>query len=353
MAILCLATSVENLKERIANIVVAYNMNDEPVKVRDLGCQGVITLILKDAIKPNLCQTLKHTPALIHGGPFANIAHGCNSIIATKMAMKLADYVVTEAGFGADLGAEKFLDIKCPMAGIKPSCVVIVATIRALKMHGGAIDYTVEDLAALEKGMENLAKHIENITKYKLPYVVAINRFLSDTDAEIKMLEDWAIANNHTVSLSEVFAKGAEGGVDLANKVVDTIEKYDGYNTYEKLYDYNERIETKIETIAKEIYGADGVDYTDAALAQLADFYRLGYDKMPICMAKTPNSLTDDAKVMGRPKGFRITVKELRVSTGAGFVVVLTGAIMTMPGLPKVPQALKMDYVDGKAIGLF
>ena len=239
------------------------------------------------------------------------------------------------------------------MAGIKPSCVVIVATIRALKMHGGAIDYTVEDLAALEKGMENLAKHIENITKYKLPYVVAINRFLSDTDAEIKMLEDWAIANNHTVSLSEVFAKGAEGGVDLANKVVDTIEKYDGYNTYEKLYDYNERIETKIETIAKEIYGADGVDYTDAALAQLADFYRLGYDKMPICMAKTPNSLTDDAKVMGRPKGFRITVKELRVSTGAGFVVVLTGAIMTMPGLPKVPQALKMDYVDGKAIGLF
>ena len=240
MAILCLATSVENLKERIANIVVAYNMNDEPVKVRDLGCQGVITLILKDAIKPNLCQTLYHTPALIHGGPFANIAHGCNSIIATKMAMKLADYVVTEAGFGADLGAEKFLDIKCPMAGIKPSCVVIVATIRALKMHGGAADYTVEDLAALEKGMENLAKHIENITKYKLPYVVAINRFLSDTDAEIKMLEDWAIANNHTVSLSEVFAKGAMGGVDLANKVVETIEKHDGYNTYEKLYDYNE-----------------------------------------------------------------------------------------------------------------
>ena len=353
MAILCLATSVENLKERIANIVVGYNMDDLPVTVGDLGCQGVITLILKDAIKPNLCQTLYHTPALIHGGPFANIAHGCNSIIATKMAMKLADYVVTEAGFGADLGAEKFLDIKCPMAGIKPSCVVIVATIRALKMHGGAEDYTVENLEALEKGMENLAKHIENITKYKLPYVVAINRFLSDTDAEIKMLHDWAIQNNHTVSLSEVFAKGACGGVDLANKVVATIEAKDGYNTYEKLYDYNDSIENKIETIAKEIYGADGVEYTENALLQLKDFYRLGYDKMPICMAKTPNSLTDDAKVMGRPKGFKITVKELRVSKGAGFVVVLTGAIMTMPGLPKVPQALKMDYIDGKAVGLF
>ena len=353
MAILCLATSVENLKERIANIVIAYNYNDEPVTVGDLKCEGVITLILKDAIKPNLCQTLYHTPALIHGGPFANIAHGCNSIIATKMAMKLADYVVTEAGFGADLGAEKFLDIKCPMAGIKPSCVVIVATIRALKMHGGAVDYTVENLEALEKGMENLAKHIENITKYDLPYVVAINRFLSDTDAEIKLLHDWAVANNHTVSLSEVFAKGAEGGVDLAEKVVKTIEEKDGYNTYHKLYDYNDSIENKIATIAKEIYGADGVDYTEEALAQLADFNRLGYDKMPICMAKTPNSLTDNAKIMGRPTGFRITVKELRVSKGAGFVVALTGAIMTMPGLPKEPQAMKMDYVDGKAVGLF
>ena len=269
------------------------------------------------------------------------------------MAMKLADYVVTEAGFGADLGAEKFLDIKCPMAGIKPSCVVIVATIRALKMHGGASDYTVENLEALEKGMENLAKHIENITKYDLPYVVAINRFLSDTDAEIKLLHDWAVANNHTVSLSEVFAKGAEGGVALAEKVVKMIEEKDGYNTYHKLYDYNDSIENKIATIAKEIYGADGVDYTEEALAQLADFNRLGYDKMPICMAKTPNSLTDNAKIMGRPTGFRITVKELRVSKGAGFVVALTGAIMTMPGLPKEPQAMKMDYVNGKAVGLF
>ena len=220
-------------------------------------------------------------------------------------------------------------------------------------MHGGASDYTIEDLQALEAGMENLAKHIENITKYNLPYVVAINRFLSDTDAEIKMLQDWAIANNHTVSLSEVFAKGAQGGVDLANKVVETIANYDGYYTYQKLYDYNDSIENKIETIAKEIYGADGVIYTENALEQLKDFYRLGYDKMPICMAKTPNSLTDDAKVMGRPKGFKITVKELRVSNGAGFVVALTGAIMTMPGLPKEPQALKMDYVDGKAVGLF
>jgi formate--tetrahydrofolate ligase len=220
-------------------------------------------------------------------------------------------------------------------------------------MHGGASDYTVENLEALKDGMENLAKHIENITKYNLPYVVAINRFLSDTDAEIKMLHDWAIENNHTVSLSEVFAKGAEGGVDLATKVVETIAAKDGYYTYEKLYDYNDSIENKIETIAKEIYGADGVVYTENALVQLKDFYRLGYDKMPICMAKTPNSLTDDAKVMGRPKGFKITVKELRVSKGAGFVIALTGAIMTMPGLPKEPQALKMDYIDGKAVGLF
>ena len=348
MAILCLATSVENLKERIA-----YNNNDEPVTVRDLGCQGVVTLILKDAIKPNLVQTLYHTPALIHGGPFANIAHGCNSIIATKMAMKLSDYVVTEAGFGADLGAEKFLDIKCPMAGIKPSCVVVVATIRALKMHGGAVDYTVENLEALEKGFANLSKHIENIKKYNVPYVVAINRFLSDTDAELKMLYDWATNNNHTVSLSEVFAKGAEGGLDLASKVIEKIEKEDGYNTYKKLYDYNDKIENKIKTIAKEIYGACDVIFTPEAEAQLADFYRYGYDKMPICMAKTPNSLTDDAKIMGRPENFDITVRELRVSKGAGFVIALTGAIMTMPGLPTVPQALKMDYVDGKAIGLF
>jgi formate--tetrahydrofolate ligase len=240
------------------------------------------------------------------------------------------------------------------MAGIKPSCVVIVATIRALKMHGGAEDYSVENLDALSKGMENLAKHIENITKYNLPYVVAINRFLSDTDAEIKMLEEWAISNNHTVSLSEVFAKGAEGGVDLANKVVETIEAKDGYNTYHKLYDYNERIETKIETIAKEIYGADGVDFTETALAQLADFYRLGYDKMPICMAKTPNSLSDKDELIGRPEGFTITVKEVRVSAGVNFVVVLTGKVMTMPGLPKTPAANRMN-IDKNGIieGLF
>ena len=353
MAILCLATSIDNLKERIANIVVAYNDEDLPVTVRDLGCQGVVTLILKDAIKPNLVQTLYHTPALIHGGPFANIAHGCNSIIATKMAMKLADYVVTEAGFGADLGAEKFLDIKCPIAGIKPSCVVVVATIRALKMHGGAEDYTVENLEALEKGFANLSKHIENIKKYDVPYVVAINRFLSDSESEIKMLYDWATANNHTVSLSEVFAKGAEGGLDLASKVIEKIEKEDGANTYHPIYDYNDKIENKIKTIAKEIYGARDVIFTENAQAQLADFYRLGYDKLPICMAKTPNSLTDDAKIMGRPENFDITVRELRVSKGAGFIVALTGAIMTMPGLPTVPQALKMDYVNGKAIGLF
>lgn len=353
MAILCLATSVDNLKERISNIVVAYDMDDKPVTVKDLGCQGVVTLILKDAIKPNLVQTLYHTPALIHGGPFANIAHGCNSIIATKMAMKLADYVVTEAGFGADLGAEKFLDIKCPIANINPSCVVIVATIRALKMHGLASDYTVENIEALEKGIENLAKHIENIKKYHLPYVVAINRFASDTDKEIQLLEKWAKDNNHEVALSEVFAKGALGGVLLAEKVCDTISRNDGALTFGKLYDYNDKIENKILTIAKEIYGAKDVIYTDEAKQQLVDFYRNGYDKLPICMAKTPNSLTDDAKIMGRPRDFSITVKELRISKGAGFIVCLTGAIMTMPGLPKVPQALKMDLIDNKAIGLF
>lgn len=353
MAILCLATSVDDLKARVARIVVAYTYDGTPVTVHDLGIEGVVTLVLKDAIKPNLVQTLYHTPALIHGGPFANIAHGCNSIIATKMAMKLADYVVTEAGFGADLGAEKFLDIKCPTAGIKPSCVVIVATIRALKMHGGATDYTVENLDALEKGFANLSKHIENIQKYHVPYVVAINRFASDTEAELALLEKWSKDNGHSVALSEVFAKGPEGGVELANLVLEKIQSEDGYYTYQKLYDYNDSIENKIATIAKEIYGAKGVVFTDAALAQLEQFNKMGYNNLPICMAKTPNSLTDDAKIMGRPTGFDITVRELRVSKGAGFIVVLTGAVMTMPGLPKEPQALKMDYVDGKAVGLF
>ena len=352
MAILCLATSVEDLKMRIGRIVIGLNYDGEPVTVSDLGCQGVITLILKDAIKPNLVQTLYHTPALIHGGPFANIAHGCNSVIATKMAMKLADYVVTEAGFGADLGAEKFLDIKCPNAGIKPSCVVVVATLRALKMHGGATDYTAANLEALQKGFANLDKHIENVKKYHVPYVVAINRFLTDTDEEIAALANWATANGHTVSLSEVYAKGAEGGIDLATKVLEKVDNLE-VNEFKPLYDYNLPIEVKINTICKEIYGAKDVVFTPEALETLAEFKRLGYDNLPVCMAKTPNSLTDDAKVLGRPTDFTITVRELRVSKGAGFIVALTGAVMTMPGLPKEPQAMKMDYVDGKAVGLF
>ena len=349
MAILCLATSVEDLKMRIGRIVIGLNYDGEPVTVSDLGCQGVITLILKDAIKPNLVQTLYHTPALIHGGPFANIAHGCNSVIATKMAMKLADYVVTEAGFGADLGAEKFLDIKCPNAGIKPSCVVVVATLRALKMHGGATDYTAANLEALQKGFANLDKHIENVKKYHVPYVVAINRFLTDTDEEIAALANWATANGHTVSLSEVYAKGAEGGIDLATKVLEKVDNLE-VNEFKPLYDYNLPIEVKINTICKEIYGAKDVVFTLEALETLAEFKRLGYDNLPVCMAKTPNSLTDDAKVLGRPTDFTITVRELRVSKGAGFIVALTGAV---PGLPKEPQAMKMDYVDGKAVGLF
>lgn len=353
MAILCLATSYDDLKERIKRIVIGFNYQDEAVTVADLGCAGVVTLILKDAMKPNLVQTLYHTPALIHGGPFANIAHGCNSIIATKMAMKLADYVVTEAGFGADLGAEKFLDIKCPIAGIKPSIVVIVATIRALKMHGGALDYTKEDCKALEKGLANLTKHIENIQKYHLPYIVAINRFATDSEEEISFLLEWASKNGHPISLSEVFAKGNRGGLDLAQAVLKIIEERDGAQTYQKLYDYNAPISDKIKKIAKEIYGAKDVVFTEEAQKTIELFTKLGYDKLPICMAKTPNSLSDDAKILGRPKDFVITVRELRIASGAGFIVALTGKVLTMPGLPKEPQALKMDYVDGKAVGLF
>jgi len=350
MAILCLARDVDDLKQRIANILVAYDMDDKPVLVKDLKCEGVITLILKDAIKPNLVQTLYHTPAIVHGGPFANIAHGCNSIIATKTAMKLADYVVTEAGFGADLGAEKFLDIKCREAGINPSAVVIVATIRALKMHGGLEDYTKPSVEALAKGICNLEKHIDSVKQYNLPYVICVNRFLTDTDEEIELLMKWAKDNGHNVALSEVFAKGAEGGVELAKLVLEAVEKP---NAYKPIYDLNDTIENKIATIATKIYGAKDVVYSETALEQLKECYKNGYDKFYICMAKTPNSLTDDPKIMGAPKGFTINVKEIRVSCGAKFIVVLTGSIMTMPGLPKEPQALKMDYVDGKAVGLF
>ncbi len=355
MALLCLAKSLDDFKERVKQIVVAYKYDKTPVTVNDLGCAGAITMIMKDAIKPNLVQTLEHTPVLIHGGPFANIAHGCNSAIATKMAMSLGDYVVTEAGFGADLGAEKFLDIKCRKTEIKPSAVVIVATIRALKMHGGVAkkDLGVENVEALKRGFENLEKHIENIKKFNLPYVVAINKFMTDTDAEIKALMDWATANGHTVSLSEVWGKGSLGGLDLAEKVIEKVEKTDGAKTFKYLYDENDTIKNKITTICKEIYGADGVDFSTKALQQIATFEENGWDKLPICMAKTQYSLSDDPTKLGRPTGFRISIRELKPSIGAGFIVALTGDVMTMPGLPKAPAALNMDVVDEKVIGLF
>ncbi|MBQ3001511.1 MAG: formate--tetrahydrofolate ligase [Bacilli bacterium] len=355
MAILCLASSLEDFKVRIGRMVVAYTYDKKPVTVNDLKATGAITLIMKDALMPNLVQTLEHTPALIHGGPFANIAHGCNSVIATKTALKMADYVVTEAGFGADLGAEKFLDIKCRMANLKPSCVVIVATIRALKMHGGVDkkDLQTENVEALLKGITNLEKHIENIGKYNLPYVVAINRFGSDTEKEVEALTNWAKVNNHPVALSEVFAKGSLGGIELAEKVVKEIELHDGSEHFAPIYDSNLSIKEKITTICKEIYGAEAVEFTTTAKNQMAALKKNGWDNLPICIAKTQYSLSDNPKLLARPSGFTVTIRELKPSIGAGFIVALSGDIMTMPGLPKVPAANNMDVVDGKTIGLF
>lgn len=355
MAVLCLATSLEDLKKRVEQIVVAYNYNKEPITVKDIEASGAVTLILRDAIKPNLVQTLEHTPTLIHGGPFANIAHGCNSVIATNMARHLADYVVTEAGFGADLGAEKFLDIKSKAADLKTSCVVIVATIRALKMHGGVLkeDLGIENVEALLSGIDNLAKHIENIKKFNLPYVVAINKFSTDTPSEIEALLNWAYENNHKVSLSEVWEKGGEGAVDLAGKVLEEIELHDGANTFEPLYDVNDTIKKKITKIACEIYGASSVEFSSKALNQIRSYKKFGWDKLPICMAKTQYSLSDNPKLLGRPKDFVLQVRELKPSIGAGFLVALTGDIMTMPGLPAQPAANKMDVIDGHAVGLF
>ena len=355
MAVMCLSTSLEDFKERVGRIVVAYNYNKKPVTVADLKATGAVALIMKDALKPNLVQTLEHNPAFIHGGPFANIAHGCNSVLATKTAMKLAPYVVTEAGFGADLGAEKFFDIKCRQTGIKPSCVVIVATIRALKMHGGVLkeDLKEENVEALMAGMCNLEKHIENVKKYNLPYVVAINRFYTDTEAEIKALEDWAKANGHDVALSEVFTKGGEGGLDLDNKVINKINTADGYDTFETLYDVNDTIKNKITAICKTIYGASSVEFSSQAKTQMSQFKKNGWDKLPICMAKTQYSFSDNPKLLGRPEGFTMTIRELLPSIGAGFIVALTGDIMRMPGLPSEPAANKMDIVDGKTVGLF
>ena len=353
MAILCLATDLDDLKERLSKMVVAYNYDGEAVTAGDLEATGAMALLLKDAIKPNLVQTLDNTPAFIHGGPFANIAHGCNSVVATKTALKLGDYVITEAGFGADLGAEKFFDIKCRYAGLKPDCVVIVATVRALKMNGGVAkdNLAEENLDALRAGSSNLIRHIENVAKFGVPSVVAINRFPTDTDAELELLDKICEEYGVKVVLSEVFAKGAEGGMDLAEEVIRICEE--GKADFKPLYDLDLSIEEKMEKIAKEIYRADGVDFTPAAKKQIKELTKLGYDKLPICVAKTQYSFSDDATLLGAPTGFTITVRELRVSAGAGFIVALTGSIMTMPGLPKVPAANGMDILsDGTIIGL-
>ena len=353
MAILCLATSLSDLKERLSKMVVAYRKDGSAVTASDLEATGAMALLLKEAIKPNLVQTVENTPALIHGGPFANIAHGCNSVMATKIGLKLADYVVTEAGFGADLGAEKFFDIKARFAGLNPNAVVIVATIRALKMNGGVpkTELSAENLAALEAGIANIERHVENVSKFGVPAVVAINKFPTDTEAEIDLLREKLAAKGVDVVLAEVFTKGGEGAIDLANKVVEIIETKP--SNYAPLYDVDGSIEEKINTIATEIYRADGVDFTAAAKKQIKELAALGLDKMPICMAKTQYSFSDDATLLGAPTGFNITVREVKVNAGAGFIVALTGAIMTMPGLPKVPAANGMDITEtGEIIGL-
>lgn len=353
MAILCLARDLEDMKKRLGEIVVAYSCDGRAIRAEELNVTGALTLLFKDAIKPNLVQTLEGTPALIHGGPFANIAHGCNSVMATKFALKFADIAITEAGFGADLGAEKFLDIKCRFAGIHPDAVVIVATVRALKMHGGVpkTELGKVDMAALEKGLANLTKHIENVHKFGLPAVVAINAFPTDTKEELDFVEEKCNALGASVALSQVWAKGGEGGVELAEKVLEAMKQPADFHY---MYEVEQSIPEKIEAIAKAIYGADGVDFTAPAKKQLAEIEALGLDKMPICMAKTQYSLSDDATKLGRPEGFRITVKELRISAGAGFIVALTGNILTMPGLPKKPAAENMDIdVNGKITGLF
>lgn len=353
MAVLCLATSLMDLKERLGRMLVAYNTKKEPIYVKDLGIEGAMAMVLKDAIKPNMVQTLEHNPVLIHGGPFANIAHGCNSILATKTCLKLADYTVTEAGFGADLGAEKFLDIKCRFGGLKPNAVVIVATIRALKQHGNVAyeDLKEENVEAMLAGCENLAKHIDTVKQFGLPYIVAINEFASDTPKEVAALENWCKEHQHPMSLSQVWAKGGEGAIDLAQQLVALCDQE---NNYAPLYAVEDSIEDKIQAIATKVYGADGVDFTEEAKAQIALYNALGWNKMPICMAKTQMSLSDDAKVYGAPKGFRITVRELNPSLGAGFIVALTGKVLTMPGLPKHPAALDMDInEEGHIVGLF
>lgn len=354
MGILCLANDLSDLKSRVARIIVAYTRDGSPVTVADLKATGAVTLLLKDAIKPNLVQTLDHTPVFVHGGPFANIAHGCNSVMATKLALKLAPYTVTEAGFGADLGAEKFLDIKCRQAGLKPDAVVIVATVRALKMHGGMDkkELTNENLEALRKGIANLEKHIENITKYGLPAIVAINAFPTDTKAELDLLEEICNAKGVKVALSKVWAKGADGGIELANGLIDLLENKE--SNFKPIYDLDLPIDEKIKTIAREIYGADDVIFTKKAKTNIKKLTDLGFGKLPICIAKTQYSLSDDPTLLGRPTGFNIEINDLIPNTGSGFLVAISGDIMRMPGLPKVPAANNMDILeDGEIVGLF
>ena len=355
MAVLCLASGLADLKARLGRMVIAYNRSGAPIYCSDLKAQGAMTALLKDAIRPNLVQTLEHTPAFIHGGPFANIAHGCNSVAATDTALKLGDYVVTEAGFGADLGAEKFLDIKCRAAGLSPDAVVIVATVRALKHHGGCPKAALgqEDLGALERGLPNLLKHVENITQvFGLPAVVAINRFVSDTDAELQMIRDACGRFGVRVALSEVWAKGGQGGVELAQEVLRIVEE--GEKSFRFSYESSAPLTEKIEAIAQKVYGADGVDFAPAAAKELQRLTELGYGDLPVCMAKTQYSLSDDPAKLGAPSGFRITVRKVKVSAGAGFVVALTGDIMTMPGLPKIPAAENIDVdMHGRITGLF
>ena len=354
MAILCLATDLEDLKDRLGKIIVAYDLDGKPVTAKDLQAVGAMAALLKDAILPNVIQTLEHTPALVHGGPFANIAHGCNSVRATTAALSMADYVVTEAGFGADLGAEKFFDIKCRQAGLSPDAVVLVATIRALKYNGGVpkTELSAENVAALEKGIVNLEKHIENLQKYKVPVVVTLNSFVTDSEAEIAFVKQFCEERGCEFAISEVWEKGGEGGIALAEKVLKTLEEKESH--FEPLYPSELPLTEKIETVAKEIYGAKGVNYTAAAKKQLAKLTELGFGDLPVCMAKTQYSLSDDPALLGRPKDFDITVREAYVSAGAGFVVVLTGAVMTMPGLPKQPAAFGIDVDEsGKITGLF
>ncbi|MCT2537769.1 formate--tetrahydrofolate ligase [Aquibacillus koreensis] len=354
MAILCLAKNLDDMRERLAKVVIGYKTNGKAVTVGDLQVEGALTLLLKEAIMPNLVQTLENTPAIIHGGPFANIAHGCNSVIATKMASKLSDYVVTEAGFGADLGAEKFFHIKARLGDINPDAVVIVATIRALKMHGGVTSeaLSVENIAGLADGMKNLEKHMETIDAFGVPYVIAINKFITDTEAEVAYVQKWCEERKVEVALTEVWEHGGEGGLSLANTIVEILDQQT--SNFKPLYALDDTIEQKITTIAQKVYGADGVNFTDHAREQIDAFHANGWSNLPICMAKTQYSLSDDSALLGRPEGFTIMVKEMRASIGAGFLVALTGDVLTMPGLPKEPAALKMDVdQNGNAIGLF